>query len=225
VNPLPLADRRRPLTCLVTDRRRWLLDAVDPALPQLMARRVGIAARAGIDVVQVREPDLPAKDQVAISAACVEIVRRTDTLIVVNERADVALAAGAHGVHLRGSSLPAARIRRLVPPGFIVGRSVHSASEVLAGVGEGVDYLIAGTVFPSRSKPAEHRLLEPAGLARVVSAATVPVLAIGGVSAQNVSLVALAGAAGVAAIDMFTDALGAEDSMKKLLESLRAAFE
>ena len=102
--------------------------------------------------------------------------------MLVNDRIDVALAAGAHGVHLRGDSLPAARARLMVPPAFIIGRSVHSREEAMrAQDGGGLDYLVFGTVFKTDSKPG----LGVAGLdalSEVAAATRLPVLAIGGMT-------------------------------------------
>jgi thiamine-phosphate pyrophosphorylase len=125
--------------------------------------------------------------------------------VVVNDRLDVALAAGAHGVHLRGDSYPAARVRAVVPPGFLVGRSVHSAGEAVAvAAAGGVDYLVFGSVFATASKAGQP----PAGLpelAAVAAAVPVPVLAVGGVTVEHAGRVAQAGAAGAAAIGLFAE--------------------
>lgn len=138
----------------------------------------------------------------ALVSELVAMTRGTATRVVVNDRLDVALCTGADGVHLRGDSAPPASVRALVPRGFIVGRSVHDAAEA-AELGRDVDYLLAGTVWASRSKPAGQRVMGTDGLAAVVAAARVPVLAIGGVTVDRVSEVAAAGAAGIAAIGLF----------------------
>jgi thiamine-phosphate diphosphorylase len=189
-----------PIIALVTDRRRLGADWPD-ALPAL-ARR---AARAGVDLVQVREADLDGAALLALVMRTVAAVAGTRARVVVNGRADVALAAGAHGVHLPSTGPPACRIRALAPPGWLVGRSVHSAAEAArAGAAGAVDYLLLGTVFATASKPG----LAPCGaseLARAVAATAVPVLAIGGVALARMTEVAGAGAAGVAAISLFTE--------------------
>jgi thiamine-phosphate pyrophosphorylase len=121
----------------------------------------------------------------------------------VNDRLDIALACGADGVHLRGDSIPARQVRLHTPQSFLVGRSIHALEEVdSAGP---VDYLIAGTVFATESKPGKsgRDLLGVDGLAAVVRAASLPVLAIGGVTMDRVPEVMRTGAAGVAAIGLF----------------------
>jgi thiamine-phosphate pyrophosphorylase len=137
-------------------------------------------------------------------AEVVRLTRATGTRVVVNERLDVALACGADGVHLRGDSISAARARSMAPAGFLIGRSVHGVDEAVRAA-PGVDYLIAGTVFPTPSKPGRHELLGIEGLAAIGRAVTVPVLAIGGVSMDRIGTVAEAGAAGLAAIGLFLE--------------------
>jgi thiamine-phosphate diphosphorylase len=123
--------------------------------------------------------------------------------VLVNDRFDVALAAGAHGVHLRSDSFPASRLRTRAPRGFLIGRSVHSVADaVAAAADDGVDYLIFGTVFASGSKP-DRPAAGLRELAAVAGATRLPVLAIGGVTAGTIADVMRAGAAGVAGISMF----------------------
>jgi thiamine-phosphate pyrophosphorylase len=151
----------------------------------------------------VREPDLDTGALVSLVARCVAGAAGTRARVVVSGRADVALAAGAHGVHLPAAAPPAARVRGLGPPGWLIGRSVHTADEAGAASAAGsVDYLVFGTVFETASKPG-RMANGPADLARAVAASRVPVLAIGGVTPDRVPEVARAGAAGVAAIGLF----------------------
>jgi thiamine-phosphate diphosphorylase len=166
---------------------------------------VAAAARAGIDLVQVRERDLDGGTLVRLVARCLDALRHTRTRVLVNDRVDVAMAAGAHGVHLRGDSVPAPRVRAVAPRGFLIGRSIHSREEAARVSAEGgLDYLMFGTVFPTTSKPD----VAPAGvqaLADVASASPLPVLAIGGITCETIRGLERSGAAGIAAIGMFTD--------------------
>jgi thiamine-phosphate diphosphorylase len=132
----------------------------------------------------------------------VAMARGTRTRILVNDRVDVALACGAAGVHLRADSVPAAAVRSIAPREFAIGRSVHAVSEAVAA-GAAVDYLIAGTVWPTSAKPAGHPVLGIDGLSGIVRAAGVPVLAIGGVTLDRLGEVAAHGGAGVAGIGLF----------------------
>jgi thiamine-phosphate pyrophosphorylase len=184
---------------MITDRRRFA--GAEDALVQ----RVAAAAAAGVNMVQVRERDMDARDLTRLVTRCLGAVQGTRARILVNDRLDVALAAGAHGVHLRSDSLPASRARALAPIGFLIGRSVHSRGEAVAAyVDGGVDYLLFGTVFPTDSKPGQA----PAGvqaLAEVVEATPVPVLAVGGVSPDTAHQLSGTGCAGFAAIGWFAD--------------------
>jgi thiamine-phosphate pyrophosphorylase len=197
----------RPLVCLVSDRSR--LEAAPETADGIqepwagLVELTGLAAEAGVDLVQIREPDLSSRDLLDLVTRILERARPTSCKVVVNDRLDVALAAGAHGVHLKGESIGTASARALAPVGMLVGRSVHSVNEAVAAARDGADYLICGTVFESRSKAPGHR---PAGLAlveEVVAAVPIPVVAIGGVTIDRLAEVAATGAAGIAAIGLF----------------------
>jgi len=207
-----------PVLCLITDRRRFGA-AWEPALVE----RVRAAARAGVHLVQVRERDLDGGPMTRLTERCVDAVRGTRARVLVNDRVDVALAAGAHGVHLRGDSMDAARVRWMVPPAFLIGRSVHTVEEAVEVSGRGaLDYLIFGHVFETTSKPGQ----DAAGLdqlARVSAATTLPVLAVGGVSPPRAAGVARAGAAGVAAIGLFADS--AVDALHGIVAQISTAFD
>jgi len=195
----------RPVVCLITDRRRLSPGAPESAAIARVVEQVGAAARAGIGLVQVREPDLSDAALHRLVTRCIEAVRGTACRILVNDRMDVAMAAAAHGVHLRADAYPARRLRGIVPGGFIVGRSVHSEGESAEIREEGsVDYLLFGTVFRTASKPPGHPVAGVAGLSAAVAAARpLPVLGIGGVTAERAAEVAGTGAAGLAGIGLF----------------------
>ena len=214
----------RPVFCLVTDRRRF------QAGPAELVRLVRLAAEAGVGLVHVRERDLDDRSLLSLTREILEAVERTPAMVVVNDRTDIALAAGAHGVHLRADSPPAGQVRAMVPDGFLIGRSVHDEREAIRAAASGVDYLVLGTIYATPSKPSGTPCLGPDALSRVTRAVPVPVLAIGGVSADNVSQVAAAGAAGLAAIGLFagvsselTDGSLAA-GLRTLMTDLQAAF-
>ena len=119
-----------------------------------LVARVAAAARAGVHLIQIRQPDRDARGLIRLVERATAAVRATQARVLVNDRVDVAIAAGAHGVHLRGDSMPASRVRTIVPPGFMIGRSVHSPDETMRVTSEGsIDYVIFGTVFQTASKP------------------------------------------------------------------------
>jgi thiamine-phosphate pyrophosphorylase len=165
--------------------------------------QVAAAARSGVHLVQIRERDLEGRALLRLVRACVAAVERTPTRVLVNDRLDVAIAAGAHGVHLRGESIPAPRVRTMAPSPFVIGRSVHDPDEAQRVTNEGgLDYLVFGPVFETSSKPGR----EAAGLdalRSVVRRTTLPVLGVGGVTSERVTALTEAGAAGFAAISLF----------------------
>jgi thiamine-phosphate pyrophosphorylase len=182
---------------MITDRSRFA------GAEEALLTRVAAAVREGVDLVQVRERDLDARSLTRLVERCVAAAAGTRTRVLVNDRVDVALAAAAHGVHLRGDSMPAARVRAMAPRAFLVGRSVHSRDEAVRAEAEGgLDYLLFGTVFETVSKPG----IAAAGvtaLADAAKATRLPVLAVGGITAARVAAVVEAGAAGFAAIGLF----------------------
>jgi thiamine-phosphate pyrophosphorylase len=203
----------------------------DPAaMRRCLAAQARHAIAAGVDQIQVREHDLEAADLAAIVAELVALARGSRTRILVNDRLDVALACGAAGVHLRTDSMPAAAARRICPPGFIVGVSVHSVADAEAAAA-GADYLTAGTVWPTQSKSAGHDCIDVDGLTRIVSAVRIPVLAIGGVTVARLPLAARAGARGIAAIGMFMASAAENEagcrarSLQEVVAAARGAFD
>jgi len=185
---------------MITDRRRY-----GAAWPVQLVARVAAAARAGIQLVQVRERDLEGGALLALVRDCLAAVHGTATRVLVNDRTDVALAAGAHGVHLPGDAVAAAAVRAITPSPFLIGRSVHALDEAqrVATAG-GVDYLMFGTVFESSSK-AGFAAAGTGALATIAASVPVPVLAVGGVTADRIIAIRESGAAGAAAIGLFAD--------------------
>ena len=152
----------RPCICLVTDRSRLPPPSPEalanlPALGAL-AERLTLAGQAGVDLLQIREPDLSAAE---LSALVRDVRTRladagagAAARLIVNERVDVALAAEADGVHLKSDSIPTALVRRHVPAGFLVGRSVHSVDEARAAEADGADYVNIRHRLPVRLEAA-----------------------------------------------------------------------
>jgi thiamine-phosphate pyrophosphorylase len=208
----------RPAIAMVTDRQRLPAPALE-RIVELSERAVA----AGVTLLQIRERDLSDRDLFALTTRLVAAVGRA-AVVVVNDRVDVAIAAGAAGVHLRSDSAPVDRVRRIVPPGFLIGRSVHGVDEARAAAD--ADYLFMGTVFATASKGSDAPTAGVAGLEAVCRAVTVPVVGIGGITADNAADVAQTGAAGIAAIGLFHD--NAEDrghpELKAILRRVRQAF-
>ena len=216
----------RPI-CLVTDRRR-LTSSEGPASVDRLVDLVCAAAQAGVDMIQLRERDLSARDQFTLARHCLEGVRETGCRVLVNDRVDIALAAAADGVHLRGDSFDGAAARALAGKRFMIGRSVHGEAE--AGdraTARDLDYLLFGTVFPTASKPALDAAAGLDELAKAVAAASLPVLAIGGITLGNAGAVVRAGAAGIAAIGLFIPPPGVDVSthVSYAVQQLRRTFD
>jgi thiamine-phosphate pyrophosphorylase len=155
---------------------------------------------AGVDWIQIREKDLSTRALFELVTAAMKLPNPHASKIIVNTRADVAIAAGAAGVHLPSGS-PAARFWKR--PGFLIGISCHSLEEVRQAEAEGADYAVFGPIFAplSKSSVLEPRGLE--GLAQAAAAVRIPVLALGGVTHENSAACVSAGAAGVAGISLF----------------------
>lgn len=180
------------------------------------------AGASGVDLVQIREPALPAASLLTMVHEAIAMTAGTSCRVLVNDRLDIALAARAAGVHLRADSLAAARVRTVAPAGFIIGRSVHDPGEAAAATREGgCDYLIFGTVFPSANKPPGHVAAGIPVLRDVCRATALPVIAVGGITVRNAPEVIRAGARGIAGIELFRDAA----EIRSRVEKLRRQFD
>lgn len=175
------------------------------------ARCIERAVSAGLDWVQIREKDLPARDLLDVTRTAIGYCKTTSaqgkTLILVNDRFDVAWAAGAAGVHAGENSLPVRALvearRACLPPNFLVGASCHSLGGAINATEAGADYLFFGPIFDTPSKASFGPPQGVAKLARICSAVSIPVIAIGGITIENARHCREAGAAGIAAIRLF----------------------
>lgn len=219
-----------PIVMAVSDRTR-LGAADDDAACRWLVQWAATVAAAGVDLIQVRERGLTDRRLEALVRDVVGAARLTAARVMVNDRTDVALVSGAAGVHLPSSAPPCARIRRGVPAGFLIGRSVHASDHAaLHDREDACDYVLFGTVFESASKGEGHAVAGVAALEAACESLSRPVLAIGGVSAARAEEAARAGAAGVAAIGLFADPIRADGEnaqrvMTDIVGSVRQAFE
>jgi len=162
-----------------------------------LARR---AVAGGADVIQLRDKRLPGRDLLDAASAIREVTYDAGALFIVNDRLDVALAAGADGVHLGASDLPVGEARRIAPPGFVIGASVGSVAAAVRAAATGADYVALSPTFSTTSKDDAGEGHGLAVLSAIRAAVSVPLIAIGGINAGNVADVIAAGADGVAVI-------------------------
>lgn len=195
------------------------------------------AFAAGIDWVQVREKTMPVRELCRLVEQAASLPEKGAGRLLVNDRADLALACGADGVHLPAGSLPASVIRRLAPAGWLVGVSCHTVEEVRRAAAEGASFAVLGPVFatPGKGPPLAVEILRQAcASARAASTATVGqgqqraqagpptpqqrfgVLALGGITVGNAPECLVAGAAGLAAIRLFQS-----DDLPAIVRQLR----
>ena len=221
---------RAPIFCYVTDRKG--LAAADNDQNEALLKRVATAAAAGIDWIQIREKDLSAKELSSVTREAVTQTKqinersRQTSLILVNERMDVAYSERAGGVHLGEHSLPIADVCRWLDAKadfaerdkFLIGVSCHSVQAAASAARDGADYIFFGPVFATPSKAAFG---QPQGLQRLAetcSSVSIPVLAIGGITLDNAADCFAAGAGGIGAIRLFQDA----ENLAAVVTELRA---
>ncbi len=157
----------------------------------------------GVEWIQIREKDLEARELYALVCAVRDLPNPQGTKVLVNSRVDVALAAGVAGVHLPSGSPEARRFRGIVPEGFLIGASCHSATEVVAAAAGGADYIVYGPVFAPLSKGSDLAPRGLEGLGEAVRSVKIPVLALGGIASGNIEACMRTGAAGIAGISLF----------------------
>ena len=156
------------------------------------------AAASGVEYIQIREKDLSARELLVLTRRAVEIARTWPVRILVNGRVDVAMAAGAHGVHLPAGAIAAQSWRGVVPPAFLIGISCHSIGELQQS--RAADFAVFGPVFAS---PGKGGAIGLSALRTAAAASPIPVFALGGIDESNAQSCIDAGASGVAAIRMF----------------------
>ena len=199
-----------PLLCLVTDRNRCRGRDLEEVVDQ--------AVTHGVGMVQLREKDLPYHDLYDLGARVKEAIARRASLIV-NDRIDVALALEADGVQLPEEGSPVDEARRTVGPDMLIGRSIHSIGSAIEAEREGADFLIAGTIFPSASHP-DGPVQGTDFLRKLCSEVYIPVLAIGGVTSENVVDVMDAGCSGAAVISAISETEEPGSATRTLLNEM-----
>ena len=185
---------------------------------QHILKQVSAAVSAGIQLVQIREKRLAAQRLFELAAKAVSIARGSSTRILINDRADVAAGAGADGVHLTTHSLTPDIVRKTFGPRFLIGASTHSLAEARAARVEGADFAVLGPIFHTPEKKQYGDPLGPGPLAQAArELAPFPLLALGGISIENMEECLSAGAGGIAGITLFSE----PDTIAATVESVR----
>jgi len=199
-------EQRRPITYLITGGATSSTTSHASAEFAALLRHVGLAVEARVSLVQIREKALTARALFELAARAASLARGSETRVVLNDRADIARAAGCDGVHLTTRSLEAGVVRRAFGEEFLIGVSAHTLGEARAASEGGADFAVFGPVFDTPSKRAYG---PPVGLEALGEAASAlspfPLVALGGVDETNAGECFEAGAEGVAAIRLFAN--------------------
>ncbi len=170
----------------------------------------------GCRLVQLREKTMPLGDLLPLARSLARRCREVGALFIVNDRADLALAAGADGLHVGQDDLPARQARGLLPSSMILGVSTHDPEQARRAVADGADYVAVGSIFPTTTK-AGFQLVGPELIRRVRPEVPVPLVGIGGITAENAPAVLGAGADAVAVISALCAAPNPEAATRALL--------
>ena len=187
-----------------------------------MERTILVAISRGVNVVHLRERSLPGAELYELGRRLRRATSEAGAALIVNDRLDLALALGADGVHLRADSLPVAVVRDLAP-NLLIGRSVHGVAEAVDAERWGADYLFVGTIFPSATHP-DQPVAGPHLIRKVRAKVRVPIVAIGGITADNAAQPVADGAAGVAVIRAILGQQSPEQAVMRLVERVREAW-
>jgi len=197
---------------LITDR----MQTAGRALPAVVAESL----RGGLRAVQLREKDLAAGQLLELAVELRQLTREYGAKLLINDRIDVALAAGADGVHLGKAGLPVPEARRILGSKRLIGYSAHSADEALQAQLDGVDFVTLGPVYHTPSKAQYGEPLGLSALSEAVRLVTIPVFALGGVRSTSVAEVLSGGAHGVALISAIMAAPNPRVETESLLRTI-----
>ena len=204
---------RRPL-----DLRLIVITGRRLAAPRSTLEVAAAALAAGAPALQLRDKAASARELAEQAAALLPLARQHHALLFINDRIDVALAVGADGAHLGPDDVPVDAARRVVPPGFLLGYSTDDPGDAAAAARGGADYIGCGAVFGTTTKAeAAGERIGLERLAEVARAVSIPVVGIGGITAENAGAVRAAGAAGVAVVGAVMAAADPAEAVRALL--------
>ena len=210
-------DLSKPILYLITrGASTETTTRVSPEFKQIL-EQVAAAVAAGIELIQLREKCLTARVLLELTEQSAALTRGSVTRLLVNDRADVAAAAGADGVHLTAHSLESKTIRRTFGEDFLIGASSHSLTEAEAAKEGGADFIVFGPVFAT---PSKEKYGPPTGLGKLERVAKhlapFPVVALGGIDITNANDCLRAGASGLAGISLFQEPSRIDDAVRRL---------
>ncbi len=196
---------------LVTDRMRMSTRTLGEAVEQ--------AVIGGCTLVQLREKEIPALDFYMLALEIKKITDRYGIPLIINDRIDIAMAAGAAGVHIGQQDIPADIARKVIGKDMLLGVSVSSAAEAIDAVKAGADYLGVGAMFPTGTKP-DAGFVSMEELGRIRKAVDIPIVVIGGISRENAMLFRPMGVDGLAVVS----AVIAQPDIKASAADLKSLF-
>lgn len=178
---------------------------------------------AGARFLQVRGKDLGSRAFCELAQEVVAVARAGGALVIVNDRPDVALVAGADGVHVGQDDMPAADVRRLMPRPFIVGLSTHDVAQLRAAPADALDYVAIGPVFSTTTKAAPDPVVGVEGVAAARESTDLPLVAIGGITRRNAAGIISAGAHGIAVVSALLDAADPGEAFRAMRAAIARA--
>jgi len=205
----------------ITDRRQFPGDT--PEQERLLLAKIAECAAAGVEYIQLREKDLETRTLEELAHKAMTALAGSHTQLLINARTDVALACGAHGVHLPGNDLAASDVRAIFARArrseLVIGVSTHSAAEVASAEAHGANFAVFGPVFEKSGSANREGLEQLRRICHRTEAAQppMPVWALGGITLENAQQCASAGAAGIAAIRLFQ-----QNDVNAVVKKLRA---
>ncbi len=223
--PRPWWGSCRPLACemsmidfklyLITDRKQLSLTQNSKLKTQNLFAAVRQALKGGVKAIQLREKNLDTRELLKLAYKMREVTAKYDARLFINDRFDIALAAGADGVHLTQNSIPTDAVRSIVKKKLLIGVSTHSLKEAREAERAGADFITLGPIYRTPSKLKYGKPLGLDNLEEISRKVRIPVFALGGINSHRVKAVKKAGAYGVA---MISEVFGAEDIEKKTKE-------
>lgn len=217
-------NQSRPILYLIT--RGATTEATTPESPEFqdILNQISAAVDAEIDLIQIREKKLSARSLFELAECAVELVHGTTTEVLINDRADIAAAAGASGVHLTTQSLEPSIIKKSFEDKLLIGASTHSLDEARRARDQGADFIVFGPVFQTSSK---EQFGPPVGVQKLSEIANelagFPVLALGGVSERNAEQCFKAGAKGIGGISLFSELTRLKNLTVSIRDSAKGA--